>query len=294
VTFQLRSEQRRRQTLLDEYGKQLALHSERDRWQSALTSAKESAVVAEMKRSSQEAANRTKSEFLANMSHELRTPLNAIIGFSDMMSRCLIDAEDTDKFLEYAQDINDSGQHLLALINDILDLSKVEAGKLELDESIVDLSQIGDRCLKLLQQKAEDGGLRFSRRLAPTLPRLWADERKVTQISINLLSNAVKFTPPGGHVRMETSIGEDGGVRLCVVDSGIGIAQQDIDKVLAPFTQLDSVVNRKYPGTGLGLPLAKALVELHGGGFAIESEVGEGTIVTATFPKERIIGEVDG
>ena len=294
MTFQLRSEQRRRQTLLDEYGKQLALHSERDRWQSALTSAKESAVVAEMKRSSQEAANRTKSEFLANMSHELRTPLNAIIGFSDMMSRCLIDAEDTDKFLEYAQDINDSGQHLLALINDILDLSKVEAGKLELDESIVDLSQIGDRCLKLLQQKAEDGGLRFSRRLAPTLPRLWADERKVTQISINLLSNAVKFTPPGGHVRMETSIGEDGGVRLCVVDSGIGIAQQDIDKVLAPFTQLDSVVNRKYPGTGLGLPLAKALVELHGGGFAIESEVGEGTIVTATFPKERIIGEVDG
>jgi signal transduction histidine kinase len=294
LTFQLRSEQRRRQTLLDEYGKQLALHSERDRWQSALNSAKESAVIAEMKRSSLEAANRTKSEFLANMSHELRTPLNAIIGFSDMMSRCLVEAKDTEKFLEYAQDINDSGQHLLALINDILDLSKVEAGKLELDESIVDLSLIGGRCLKLLQQKAEDGGLRYSRRLAPALPRLWADERKVTQIGINLLSNAVKFTPPGGHVRMETGIAEDGGVHLCVADSGIGIAQQDIDKVLAPFTQLDSVINRKYPGTGLGLPLAKALVELHGGSFDIESQVGEGTIVTAKFPKERIIGDVDG
>jgi signal transduction histidine kinase len=294
VTLPLKSEQRRRPTLLDQYGKQLARQSERGRWQSALASAKEATVVAEMKRSSMEAANRTKSAFLANMSHELRTPLNAIIGFSDMMSRSLVEAGNTEKFLEYAQDINDSGQHLLALINDILDLSKVEAGKLELDENIVDLSQVGSRCLKLLKKRAEDGGLQFSRRLAPSLPRLWADERKLAQIVINLLSNAVKFTPPGGHIRLETSITEDDGVQLRVVDTGIGIAQQDIDKVMAPFTQLDSALNRKYPGTGLGLPLAKALVELHGGSFAIESDVGKGTTATATFPKERTIGKVDG
>ncbi len=285
----LRSEQRRRQTLIDTYGTQLARYSPHDRWREALGAAQEVATMAEMRSASVEAANRTKSEFLANMSHELRTPLNAIIGFSDMMTRSMVGQNDTDKFLEYARDINDSGQHLLSLINDILDLSKVEAGKLELDEGSVDLSLVGARCLKLLRQKAEDSRLTFTHGLAPNLPKIRADERKLTQIGINLVSNAVKFTPSGGEVRVETGETDDG-VHLRVIDTGIGIAQQDIDKVLAPFTQLDSVLNRKYPGTGLGLPLAKALIELHGGSFAIVSTVGQGTTVTAAFPKERIIG----
>ena len=256
----------------------------------AAEAAEELAYAADMQRATLEAANRTKSEFLANMSHELRTPLNAIIGFSDMMAQCLTqDHGLSGKHLEYARDINESGHHLLALINDILDLSKIEAGKLELDESDVDLARVGRKCLKIVSPRAAECGLTLTHNLPESVPRLRADERKIKQICINLLSNAVKFTESGGEVMFDVGRSRDGGVYLRVADTGIGIAKADIDKALSPFMQLDSAMERKYEGTGLGLPLTKALIELHAGTLSVNSKVGVGTSVTVFFPKERVI-----
>ena len=236
------------------------------------------------------AANRTKSEFLANMSHELRTPLNAIIGFSDMIKDGLAGGPAADdKFLEYVRHINESGYHLLGLINDILDLSKIEAGKLELDEEDIDTAEVIQSCIVLVKERAANGGVTLKIEIPQELPTLRFDERKLKQILINLLSNGIKFTPPGGTVTIKAWCRPDSGYVLQIIDTGIGIALEDIPKALAPFSQVDSELSRKYEGTGLGLPLTKSLVELHGGSLDLQSTVGAGTTVTIRLPAERII-----
>ena len=247
----------------------------------ALVSAKEQA----------EYANRAKSEFLANMSHELRTPLNAIIGFSDMMKCEMFGPVGSPKYMEYVQDINASGVHLLELINDILDLSKIEAGQTELYEEDVDVLRTLRSCLILVKERAKTGGVEIACDAASDLPALYADARKLKQITINLLSNAIKFTPSGGKVTIKTWSRPNDGYVFQVIDTGIGIALEDITKALAPFQQIDSDLNRKYEGTGLGLPLTKSLVELHGGTLDLQSEVGVGTTVTVRFPAERIVSK---
>jgi signal transduction histidine kinase len=235
-----------------------------------------------------EIANRTKSEFLANMSHELRTPLNAIIGFSDIIKDERLGSVGNTKYRDYADDINESGQHLLALINDILDLSKVESGTDELNEENIEVSQIADAMAKLVFALARKGNVKLELDVPDDIPLLYADERKVKQILLNLLSNAIKFTPVGGTVTLKIWSRAKSGYLFQVIDTGIGIAFDDIPRALAPFQQIDSGLNRKHEGTGLGLPLAKSLVEMHGGYLDLQSEVGVGTTVTVRFPAERI------
>jgi signal transduction histidine kinase len=235
-----------------------------------------------------ELANRAKSEFLANMSHELRTPLNAVIGFSDLIRQNILGPSGAAKYKEYAEDINQSGLHLLGVINDILDLSKIEAGKVELDERDMNVGQAIDSCLILVRERAEKNRLAIERKLPSDLPLLRGDERKVRQILLNLLSNAVKFTPPGGTITIEARADSDG-LRIDIVDTGIGIAPEDMEKALAPFGQIDSRISRRYEGTGLGLPLAKAFAELHGGTLNLQSAAGRGTRASVHFPPARSV-----
>ncbi|MCH8916902.1 MAG: PAS domain S-box protein [Proteobacteria bacterium] len=236
-----------------------------------------------------ELANRTKSEFLANMSHELRTPLNAILGFSELMGNATLGPLGNPKYQEYAKDINDSGRHLLALIQDILDLSKIEAGKLELDEEDIDVARTIRSCMVLVKERARNGGVKLKTDIPDGLPVLHADQRKLKQILVNLLSNAVKFTPAGGTVTIKAWCKADAGYVFQVIDTGIGMALADIPKALSPFGQVDSQFDRKYEGTGLGLPLTKSLAEMHGGSLDLQSEEGIGTTVTVRFPSERIV-----
>ncbi len=236
-----------------------------------------------------ELANRTKSEFLANMSHELRTPLNAIIGFSEIVAGELFGPIGGPRYVEYAHDIHTSGIHLLSIISDILDLSKIEAGRRELTESAIDLHEAAESSLRLVRGRAENGGVRLVNGIARgAMPRLLADERAVKQILLNLLSNAVKFTPEGGRVSIGADLRGDGSLAICVDDTGIGIAREDIPRALAPFSQVDSALTRRYEGTGLGLPLVKSLIELHGGKLELESEEGKGTLATVVFPVDRV------
>ncbi len=236
-----------------------------------------------------ELANRVKSEFLANMSHELRTPLNAIIGFSDVIKQGISNSDDIEKFREYIEDINESGLLLLKLITEILDLTKVEAGRTELHEKNVGVSKALRSCLALLEGQAKEAGVMVECDRPPEMLTLYADESKFNQIFVNLLQNAIKFTPPGGKIKVRIWYSEESGFVYQVADTGIGIALADIPIALAPFRQIDSDLNRKFKGTGLGLPLTKALVELHGGSLDLQSEVGTGTIVTVRFPAERIV-----
>jgi len=234
------------------------------------------------------AASAAKTEFLTSMSHELRTPLNAIIGFSDiMMGRTLGPIGDL-KYLEYASDINNSGHHLLDLINGILDLSKIEAGKFELREANIDVLQLLKFCISMVGEQAKNNEVDIAPDIAPDLPPLFADELKCRQILVNILSNAVKFTPSGGKVKINIWFRREKACIFQITDTGIGIAAADIQKALTPFQQIDGELNRKYAGTGLGLPLAKSLVELHGGSLELHSEIGVGTTVTIRFPAHRI------
>ena len=236
-----------------------------------------------------ELANRSKSEFLANMSHELRTPLNAINGFSEAMSLELFGPHSAPQYKEYAKDIFDSGTHLLKLINDILDLSKIEAGKYELHEEEIEVGEVVDACLRVIDERAGAARLEVVVRIPSDLQPLRADERALKQILLNLLSNAVKFTPEGGQILVQAARDGDGSLLLSVADTGIGIAEDDIPKALAQFGQVDSSLSREYDGTGLGLPLVKFLAELHGGALDVKSEIGVGTTVTVRFPAERMI-----
>ena len=235
-----------------------------------------------------ELASRSKSEFLANMSHELRTPLNAIIGFSEMIRAGTFGPLGNVKYGEYVKDINMSGEHLLGLINDILDLSKIEAGKTELHEDNVDVAAVIKSCVTLVKERAKDGGVKLEREMRSDYPVLCADERKLKQILINLLANAVKFTPAGGTVTIRVWSNMRDGFVFQVADTGIGIALEDVAKALAPFSQIESDLGRKYDGTGLGLPLTKALVEAHSGSLDLRSGVDKGTTVTVRFPPDRI------
>jgi signal transduction histidine kinase len=229
-----------------------------------------------------EKSNRVKSEFLAVMSHELRTPLNAIIGFSEMIGLEVL-GPGAPRYRDYANDINGAGVHLLALINDILDLSKAEAGKMELTLEPVDLEALIKECARLVGGRAAEQNLRMT--LGVTgLPRLLVDRLRVKQILLNLLSNAIKFTPVGGTVSVEADCDEAGGVVICVRDTGIGIAPEMIPLAFEPFRQVDSTLSRKFDGTGLGLSLVKSFIELHGGTVKMESALGKGVAVFVAFP----------
>ena len=235
-------------------------------------------------------ADRMKSEFLANMSHELRTPLNAIIGFSEIIKDDMCGAVGAVKYRDYAGDIHESGRHLLGLINDILDLSKVESGVAELQEEVVGIRELVGSVTTMVNGRAGEAGVELEFDPPNDVPALRADERKLKQILVNLLTNAVKFTPAGGKVTLRTWSSAESGYVFQIIDTGIGIALEDIPKALAPFQQIDGALNRQYEGTGLGLPLTKALVEIHGGSLDLQSEVGVGTTVTVRFPAERIEG----
>lgn len=244
-----------------------------------------------------DAANRTKSEFLANMSHELRTPLNAIIGFSEVMASEMFGPVGSPKYKDYAGSIHESGRHLLDIINDILDVSKIEAGQLVLAEEPVDLEDLLQASLRLVRERAMTGSVSLSLSCGSALPRLYADQRRLKQVLLNLLSNAIKFTLPGGAVTACVDWQREDGLSISVTDTGIGMTEAEITIALTPFRQVDSGLARRQEGTGLGLPLTKALVALHDGILSVHSTPGTGTTVTVWFPPERLIvpaAEVSG
>jgi two-component system cell cycle sensor histidine kinase PleC len=229
-----------------------------------------------------EAANQAKSEFLANMSHELRTPLNAINGFSEIMVAEMFGPLGDARYRDYAQDILNSGQHLLALINDILDMSKIEAGKMTLNFAPVSVQELAEEAVRLIRTRAQSAGLELTLDLPP-LPEIEADYRTLKQVLLNLLSNAVKFTPLGGRVEVSAEAEADQ-VRISIVDTGIGIAAEDLERLARPFEQIESQHAKTQQGTGLGLALSKALLEMHGGAFELESVPGRGTTASFRLP----------
>jgi len=230
-----------------------------------------------------ELASKAKTDFLANMSHELRTPLNAINGFSEIMVGELFGSLGDRRYKEYAGDILQSGQHLLALINDILDMSKIEAGKLSLRLEPVHVEDAVEDAVRLIRGRVEAAQLTLTVELQPDMPEIEADYRALKQVLLNLLSNAVKFTPAGGRVTLGGAF-DHGAVRLTVRDTGVGIAPHDLDRIARPFEQVESEQAKTHQGTGLGLSLSKSLVKLHGGDLQIASEPGAGTTVTVTLP----------
>ena len=236
-----------------------------------------------------EVANQAKSSFLATMSHELRTPLNAIIGFSNILREEMFGPISNRRYVDYAGDISDAGQHLLALINDILDMAKIESGKFQLSNDEISIDTMVAGCLRHLDERAKSQGLTLNVNIARNLPRLQADERRMRQILLNLLTNAVKFTPERGSITVNAWRDESGDLLLSVKDTGIGMMPQDIPKALAPFEQIDSGLSRKQEGTGLGLPLTKSLVERHDGTMTIESALGQGTTVIVRLPAVRLV-----
>jgi two-component system cell cycle sensor histidine kinase PleC len=236
-----------------------------------------------------EAANVAKSRFLAQMSHELRTPLNAILGFSEVMKAEIFGPHSVAAYKDYAGDIHSSGVHLLGLINEILDLSRIEAGRYELNEETVMLANVVAECTHLLQIRAQGRGLTLHEVYEADMPRLWADERAIRQICLNLLSNAIKFTPPGGEIWLKVGWTASGGQYLSVRDTGPGIPEEEIPIVLASFGQGSNSIKSAEQGAGLGLPIAKSLVDLHQGTFTLKSKLRIGTEVVVTFPPERVM-----
>ena len=237
-----------------------------------------------------EAANRAKFEFLANMSHELRTPLNAIIGFSGMMSDRMFGPLNA-RYLDYANIIGSSGKHLLAIITDILDLAQADAAKLMLAEERVNLSEVVELGSSIVQDMARRAQIDFRNEIEGPLPTVLGDPAKLTQILVNLLSNAIKFTEPGGKVRLKVVRPAQRGITFRVEDTGVGMSAEQIPIALTPFGQIESNLTRKHDGVGLGLPLTKRLIELHGGTIEIRSEPGTGTVVSAHLPEERLCQE---
>ena len=234
-----------------------------------------------------EEANRAKSVFLAHMSHELRTPLNAILGFSEIIRDKLF-GDDTDRYAEYAADIHRSGSHLLNIVSDILDITRIEAGRLELREENVKLQDVLQECLLAVAPQAAAGKIALVRKLPPPGVTITGDKTKLAQIFINLLSNAIKFTPANGSVGVAVARSKDGGVSVMVRDTGIGMAGHEIRDALETFRQVDNCLARRFQGTGLGLPLAVRLTELHGGTLTVESTPGKGTVVEVHIPEERV------
>lgn len=233
-------------------------------------------------------ASRTKSDLMANMSHELRTPLNAILGFSAAIRSEVFGALGHNKYAEYIEDIYFSGQHLLDLINDILDVSAIEAGAIHLQEELVSIFEVIETSIRLIRPKASPNNITICSLINEGMPRIFADERRLKQIFLNLLSNAVKFSPKNGDVITSSWLNEDGDLVICVADTGIGMDEDEIRTALSVFGQVDSGLDRQHEGTGLGLPLTVGLVETHGGRLDINSDKGCGTQVLVTFPKDRL------
>ena len=279
-----------RRSLLAEYSSQLGILVRRHHAEMGLVAARQEAERnAEIMHAAMlgaEAANRAKTEFLANMSHELRTPLNAIIGFSQLMTNPT-QATNAGRVTAYAKDIHTAGEHLLREVNRILDLAKIEAGRAELHEEWFSPAEAVEIPVSFVRPQADGAGQSLIVSMAAMLPQLYADQQYFKQILINLLSNAVKFTPRGGKVTLAAAVASDGWLNVSVADTGIGIAEEDIWKALVPFAQVSSDLSRKYEGTGLGLPLSKGFVEMHGGTLKIDSEPGRGTTVTVRFPPDR-------
>jgi Amt family ammonium transporter len=261
-----------------------------DRVRGEMTAREQTSAQLRTARDQAEIANAAKSQFLANMSHELRTPLNAIIGFSEIINGELFGPLGNEQYKEYVSDIHDSGSHLLSIINDILDLSKIEADSYDLAEDDLNVADVMIACERMIRTRAQSGQLNLTVDIEPDLPKLVADERALKQMLINLVSNAVKFTPEGGDIALRARREADGRIAIEVADTGVGIARTDIAKAFEPFAQLqaDATVF-KADGTGLGLPLTAALARSHQATLVVDSEPGKGTAITIRFPLERIV-----
>ena len=238
-------------------------------------------------RSQAEMANHAKSEFLANMSHELRTPLNAIIGFSEIIAHELFGPLGNEKYLDYMKDIHQSSLHLLSIINDVLDMSKIEAGKLELSKEPLNIRHLIGEVIRMMRERADSRGIGLMTKLSDEEVEIWADERAMKQIFLNLLSNAIKFSRDGGEVCIRVISDEPGLAVVEFEDHGIGMNEEELERALQPFGQAKPSTTRNYGGTGLGLPITKGLIEAHGGKLAIESRAGQGTIARISLPTER-------
>jgi signal transduction histidine kinase len=238
-----------------------------------------------------ERANHAKSEFLAQMSHELRTPLNAIIGFAEVLRMEMLGPLGHERYREYVNDIHQSGRHLLSLIDDVLDMSRIEAGRFELREETVDLATSAAEALTLVRPLAEKVGVRLGADDLSGLAPLQADARAVKQMLVNLLANGVKFTPSGGEVRLAGRLEGSGELVLTVSDTGVGMSAQEIEDSVLPFVQIDSQLARRTAGSGLGLPITKRLIEMHGGRLQLESMTGKGTKATLVFPAPRRLAQ---
>lgn len=236
-------------------------------------------------------ANRAKSQFLANMSHELRTPLNAVIGFSEIIRDQSLGPAAVANYRDYANDIHLAGEHLLRIINDVLDVSKIEAGKLELHESETDIRAIAQAGVKLMSQSAFESGVDLVVAVPPDLPMLMVDELRIRQVLLNLLSNAVKFSQRGGTVTVGAAVRPDRGVAVWVADTGIGMSETEVTTALKPFRQVMNSLSRTHNGIGIGLTLVDGIVSLHGGQMELTSAPGQGTTVTVTFPRERVLAD---
>lgn len=267
----------------------LAFQSEKDSLIAALDTAK--SFSDEARRRAEE-SNLAKSRFLASMSHELRTPLNAILGFSEVMANEVLGPMPNNTYRDYANDIHGSGQHLLNLINEILDLSRIEAGKHQLVEEAIRLNSIAEDCVHMMQLKARNKDIKIIPQFEQTLSAILADEKAVRQIMLNLLSNAIKFTPTGGEIRFKLGWTAGGGQYLSIIDNGPGIPEDEIPIVLSAFGQGSIAIKSAEQGTGLGLPIVMALMNMHGGTFELKSKLRIGTEVTAIFPAFRIIEEM--
>ena len=235
-----------------------------------------------------EEANMAKSRFLATMSHELRTPLNAILGFSGMMKDEILGSIENDKYREYVEDIHNSGSHLLHVINEILDISRIEAGKHELNEEKLSLVRIVDDARRLMEVKAREKNITLETNMDDRLPTVWVDRKAVRQITLNLLSNAIKFTPTNGRITIKVGWTSGGGQYLSIRDTGPGIPEQEIPVILSSFGQGSIAIHSAEQGTGLGLTIVQALLNLHQGRFELKSKLRDGTEVIAYFPKERV------
>ena len=264
----------------------LAVQAERD---ASIVELEQARLNSDEARRRAEEANLAKSRFLATMSHELRTPLNAILGFSEVMKSELFGRHATPVYKEYSQDIHASGEHLLVLINEILDLSRVEAGRYDLREEPIQLAHIVEDCQHLLMLRANKRQITLCENIDRTLPRIWADERAIRQVVLNLLSNAIKFTPQGGNVTITLGRAPDGGQFVSIKDTGPGIPEAEIPIVMSSFGRGTLAQKNAEEGSGLGLPIVKGLVEMHGGTFTLKSKVRQGTEVIVMLPTERTI-----
>jgi two-component system cell cycle sensor histidine kinase PleC len=275
--------------LYDQHAMSLGFRAEKDAIFAELEQAK---AVSDEARRRAEASNMAKSQFLATMSHELRTPLNAILGFSEFMCTEMLGPIDNSTYREYLDDIHHSGEHLLKLINEILDLSRIEAGKRELNEHLISLVAIAQEARSLLDLKARQRDIEIAEVYDETMPRIVVDSQAIRQVALNLLSNALKFTPLGGEIIIKVGRTQSGGQYISVRDNGPGIAKEEIPVVLSAFGQGSVSIKNAEQGTGLGIPIVQALIHLHGGNFTLRSQVGIGTEAIATLPAKRVVSAV--